>query len=243
MNIREQASAAEAKGDRAGAIRAGLVTAILEHRLQPGTKLGEDELGAIYGVSRTIVRAALQGLAHEGIVVIEKNRGAFIARPTTSQAREVFEARRLIEPAIAARAAERAVGETAPLLDRHLLLERAALEAGDDRAAIRLSGDFHMLVADVAAHSVYRAILGELIARSSLIILLYRSNRAHLCGTDHHRLIADAICAGDGAAAGRLMVHHLEEIEHGLDLDEPTPPSESLAEALFATHQASQSRP
>ncbi|WP_198148298.1 GntR family transcriptional regulator [Elstera litoralis] len=51
--------------DRAQAIHQGVVTAILEHRLLPGTKLGEDDLGQIYGVSRTIVRAALQSLARE----------------------------------------------------------------------------------------------------------------------------------------------------------------------------------
>ena len=48
--------------DRAQAIHQGVVAAILEHRLLPGTKLGEDDLGQIYGVSRTIVRAALQSL-------------------------------------------------------------------------------------------------------------------------------------------------------------------------------------
>ncbi|MBL8575148.1 MAG: GntR family transcriptional regulator [Hyphomicrobiaceae bacterium] len=223
--------------DRTTAIRNGIVAAILEHRVQPGTKLGEDELGSIYGASRTIVRAALQALAHEGIVVIEKNRGAFIARPGPAEAREVFEARTLIEPAIAARAASRAadpavIAEWAPRLRAHLDEERAALARGDDRAAIRLSGEYHMLIARMAAHSIYEAILGELIARSSLIILLYKSRRAHFCGTDHHAVLADAILAGDGPGAGRLMVEHLVEIEHGLDLGEPAALGASLSEAL-----------
>ena len=78
--------------DRVSRIREGVTAAILEHRLLPGTKLGEDEIGEIYGSSRTLVRTALQQLAHEGIVNIEKNRGAFVARPTPADAREVFEA-------------------------------------------------------------------------------------------------------------------------------------------------------
>jgi len=86
--------------DRVSRISEGVTAAILEHRLLPGTKLGEDEIGEIYGASRTLVRTALQQLAHEGIVNIEKNRGAFVARPTPGDAREVFEARRLIEPTI-----------------------------------------------------------------------------------------------------------------------------------------------
>jgi len=218
--------------DRATAIRDGVVAAILEHRLQPGIKLGEDELGTIYGASRTLVRLALQSLAHEGIVIIEKNRGAFVARPSVAQTREVFEARRLIEPAIAARAAERADKAAAKALDLHLLSERAAMARHDEQENIRLSGDFHRLVARIARHSIYEDMLNELIARSSLSILLYKSSRQHLCGVDHHREIADAIVAGDGARGGAMMVAHLHEIEHGLALEESPWPVADLRSIL-----------
>lgn len=218
--------------DRVLRIRNGIVSAILEHRLMPGTKLGEDEIGSIYGVSRTIVRSALQALAHEGIVVMEKNRGAFVARPTPAEAREVFEARRLIEPAVALRAAARCDDAWAERLDAHLAEERAALAGGDDRTAIRLSGAFHGLVADLAGHQIYAAVLSELITRSSLIILLYASRRTDRCGTDHHRAIAAAIRAGDGATAADLMVEHLAEIEAGLDLGEDQTSERRLADIL-----------
>jgi len=56
----------------------------------------------------------------------------------------------------------------------------------------------------------------ELITRSSLSILMYKSSREHLCGVDHHREIANAIVEGNGARVGDLTVHHLDEIEHGL---------------------------
>src|SRR5215472_7189838 len=79
--------------------------AIFAHRLPPGTKLPEDELAAIYAVSRTVIRSALQALAHDRLVRLEPNRGAFVAHPTRLEAREVFEARALIEPKVAALAA------------------------------------------------------------------------------------------------------------------------------------------
>src|SRR5689334_7553008 len=112
--------------DRVSRIREGVTAAILEHRLLPGTKLGEDEIGDIYGASRTLVRTALQQLAHEGIVNIEKNRGAFVARPTPADAREVFEARRLIEPTIVDHACEAASPDWLERLQQHLAEEREA---------------------------------------------------------------------------------------------------------------------
>jgi DNA-binding GntR family transcriptional regulator len=218
--VEGERTAAVAGSGRAQQIHDGILAAILEHRLQPGTKLGEDEIGTIYGVSRTIVRAALQSLSHEGIVVIEKNRGAFVASPTLAEAIEVFEARKLIEPSIARRAAERSTEEGVRSLNRHLAEERAALSRGDEPTAIRLSGEFHLEIAAMAGHRTFETFLRELVARSSLILILYRRQKARVCGTDHHIELSQAIAAGDGALAADLMMEHLIDIEAGLDLIE-----------------------
>src|SRR4051812_42442649 len=82
-------------------VYARLKEAILAHRLAPGTKLPEDELAAIYAVTRPIIRSALHTLAHDRLVRLEPNRGAFVAQPSKKEAREVFEARTLIEPRVA----------------------------------------------------------------------------------------------------------------------------------------------
>lgn len=220
--------------DRVSRIREGVTAAILEHRLLPGTKLGEDEIGDIYGASRTLVRTALQQLAHEGIVNIEKNRGAFVARPTPADAREVFEARRLIEPAIVDHAIDAASPAWINRLQRHLTEERQAELRGDARASVRLSGEFHRLVAEMSGHSIYLGFLKELIARSSLIILLYRRHDTPACGTDHHAGIVEAIGRRDGEAARTLMLSHLQEIEAELFLKELDAADRRLADVLGA---------
>lgn len=217
---------------RAQQIHDGILAAILEHRLHPGTKLGEDEIGSIFGVSRTIVRAALQSLSHAGIVVIEKNRGAFVASPTLAEAVEVFEARKLIEPTIARRAAERSTDDGIKSLNQHLSSERAALARGDEPTAIRLSGEFHLEIARMAEHRTFESFLRELVARSSLILLLYRRQKAQVCGTDHHIDLCRAIADGDGKLAASLMLEHLEDIESGLDLVEQTGSTPPLASIL-----------
>jgi DNA-binding GntR family transcriptional regulator len=225
------AAPAAAGPHRADVIRRALVTAILEHRLDPGTKLGEDEIGSLYGVSRTIVRGVLQSLAHEGLVVIEKNRGAFVAHPSVADAREVFEARRLIESATTALAAERRDPAAIARLRTHLAAEARAAADGDEPTAIRLSGEFHIELARIAGHRTYETFLAELVARSSLILLLYR-RRSPGCGPEDHMRLVDAVEAGRAAEAVDLMDHHLAEILEGLDLVDRTAPPRPLAAIL-----------
>src|ERR1700760_1463896 len=74
--------------------------AIIEQALPPGTKLPEDELGARFGMSRTLVRAALAQLQSEGLVDAPPRRTATTAKPTLEQAKEVFEVRRTLERAV-----------------------------------------------------------------------------------------------------------------------------------------------
>ena len=78
----------------ADTIHARIYDAIVEQRLPPGTKLGEETLCEIFGVSRTMIRRVLQRLASEHVVEARPHRGAFVARPSVEEAREVFEARR-----------------------------------------------------------------------------------------------------------------------------------------------------
>ena len=58
-----------------------LTRAIVEHRLQPGTKLAEQKLADHFGVSRTLVRQALFQLAQNRLITLEPARGAFVAAP------------------------------------------------------------------------------------------------------------------------------------------------------------------
>ena len=71
-----------------------LYKAIIDHRIAPGTPLQEDALAQAFGISRTLIRKALQRLAHERLVELVPNKGAFVAKPSAEEARHVFEARR-----------------------------------------------------------------------------------------------------------------------------------------------------
>ncbi|WP_420343326.1 GntR family transcriptional regulator [Paenirhodobacter sp.] len=216
----------------AESIATDLALAIHEHRLAPGAKLSEDEVGEIFGVSRTVVRAALQRLSHDRLVELRRNRGAYVAQPTVREAREVFEARALLEPRTARSAAERITEADVAILRHHIVEEHAAMAAGNLGRALYMSGQFHVEIARIANQATIEAFVTQLVARSSLIIALYWQRRAAMCESHAHHALLDALVQGDGARAEDLMKSHLLDLLSSLDLRNTTSAPQSLREAL-----------
>jgi DNA-binding GntR family transcriptional regulator len=195
-----------------------IAAAIFEQRLPPGVKLTEDTLGGIFGVSRTIIRNALLRLAHERIVEIRPNRSAVVASPSREEAQQVFAARRVIEAATVASACVRA-GRAEILSLRELAADEiAARGRGDRRAWVRLSGMFHLALAEAAGNAVLGDFLKDLVGRTSLIIALNEAPGNSACGLDEHRDILEAVAKGDAPRAAALMTRHLESCEERLNL-------------------------
>lgn len=213
-------------------VAASLSRAIHEHRLAPGTKLGEDELADIYNVSRTIVRTSLQSLAHGQLVEIKRNRGAFVAHPTPKEAREVFEARELLEPRMARMAAQRATAKDVKLLKAHIKDEHDALENDDNGRALYLSGQLHVNIARIAGQDTIAGFVETLIARSSLIVALYWKRESALCETHAHDSLVLAIERNDDDAADALMRSHLVDLHSALDLSSKPTAGASLRDIL-----------
>ena len=99
---------------------------------------------------------------------------------------------------------------------------RPARKAGDMRRAIRLSGDFHLHIADHAGHGTLGRILRELVSRTSLILMTYSAPHsqaredATACGCQEHRALLAALKLRDAREAARLMREHLERLESQL---------------------------
>lgn len=213
-------------------LEASISLAIHEHRLLPGTKLGEDELGDIYGVSRTVVRTALQALSHSQLVDLKRNRGAYVAQPTVQEAREVFEARALLEPRTAFSAAERMTDDAFALLESHIAEEHAALADGAFGKALRLSGQFHIEISRIADQTTIAGFIERLVARSSLIIAIYWKRQSALCEKHAHHALVDAFQRRHGQDAEDLMKSHLLDILSALDLRDVAEPHVKLRDAL-----------
>lgn len=211
--------------------------AIAERRLRPGTRLKEEELAEIFGVTRARIRQALAGLEREGLVTIVPNRGALVAAPTVEEAGDVLFARRAIEQRIVERlAGQIRAGDVAPDaiagLRAHVDRERAAAKAGVAADLIRLSGGFHQRLAELVGSAFLCSVLRDLISRSSLITAIYRDTAHDNCGPDEHDRIIDALSRGDVDAVRAAMGAHLDHIEADLDLDRHRQPEPDLRSAL-----------
>lgn len=192
--------------------------AVIDQQLPPGTKLSESALCEAFGVGRMRIRRSLLLLASREVVELHANRGAYVASPSATQAREVFEARLALEPTIARLAVERATPDGIAALVAHLEMEHAAHRTHQRRDAIRLSGQFHTLMAQLAGNAVMLRMTKELVTRSSLIIGMYGAPGVTNCRDDDHAAIVDAFRSGDGARAETTMRAHLAHIETHLDL-------------------------
>jgi DNA-binding GntR family transcriptional regulator len=206
--------------------------AIIDQRLPPGTKLSEAALCEAFGLGRMRIRQSLLLLASREVVELLPNRGAFVASPSADQAREVFEARLMIEPNVARLAAARATDADLTMLERHLKLEHEAHHGNKRRDAIRLSGQFHVLLAELAANTVTLRMVKELVTRTSLIIGIFGSPGVSNCRDEDHDEIFAAFSARDSEAAARLMSEHLQRIQEHLELNGPAEGSGDLV-AIF----------
>lgn len=197
--------------------------AVMDQRLPAGVKLSESALCEAFGTGRMRIRRSLLLLASRGVVELHPNRGAYVASPTPAQAREVFEARLALEPNLVVMAAERASDADLALLSRLIEAEGTAHAAGHRHDAIRLSGQFHTQLAELAGNSVMARMVRELIAQTSLIIGLFGAPGVTNCRDDDHTAIAAALQARDGARAADLIRAHLQQIQSQLQLDRSTP--------------------
>lgn len=213
------------------AIVRDVLQAIAENRLKAGTKLGEQALSDIYQCNRANVRRALLTLSAKKVVDLRPNRGAFVATPTPGEARNVFQARRAIERTTVRNAVREAGEEDIARLRDHAEREGEARRRGNRPEAIRMSGEFHLILGEIGGNDVLASFLRELVLRSSLIIGLYTPHGAPLCEDHDHVGIVDAIERRDETLAENRVDQHLRDLETNIRFDEE-PESQDLRAIL-----------
>lgn len=204
-------------------IVAALTRAIVEHRLQPGAKLTEQTLAGHFDVSRTLVRQALFQLSQRRLVTLEPARGAFVASPSTEEARQVFAVRRMLEVELTRAFVAAATPAHIDALRDHVAREQAAVQRQDVEGRTELLGDFHVLMAELLGNHVLADVLQDLLARCAIATLMYQSSHAAHDSSAEHAALVECFAAGNVTRAVKLMREHLDHVEAGLKLDQPVP--------------------
>ncbi len=205
------------RGSRPDAVYAVLRRAILEQALGPGSKLPEDTIGEQLGVSRTVVRRALEKLRAEELVDIAPNKGASVARPSLEQARDVFAVRIDLEQLVTDRICGRLDQAQIAVLEKSIAQEEHSFTSGNPDY-IRHAADFHVQLAEFCGSPLLHQYIAALAARSALILGLYGRPDWPSCSMREHRDFLAAVVAGDGARARTLMRAHLEHVlNHALE--------------------------
>ena len=221
-----------APGSSASAISDRIMEAVMAQKLAPGTRLGEQQLAALFDCSRTVVREALMQLSVRGIVTVSARRGWYVVEPSQDEAREAFEARRVIELGLI-RGMKKPLDKPAlQSLKAHLRREKAAVRGTDVAARSFLLGDFHVCLAECLGNSLLADTLRDFTARTTLIAMLYQSSHDAAQSCDDHVRIVAALESGDAAAAEALMAEHIGTVQAHLRLPALADPLARLRGAL-----------
>jgi GntR family transcriptional repressor for pyruvate dehydrogenase complex len=201
---------------------------IADGRLTSGDRLPpERELAERFRVSRTSVREALRSLQSRGLIEIRAGEGAFVQDvsvealieplalvilPHREAVGELFEARLLIEPAIAALAARRASREEIGEMER--ILDEQAREVASGRTGMAQDSSLHAAIAAAAHNRAIVRIVNALVdllgqSREESLLTRGRPKRSH----QDHRRILGAIRRRDEDGARRAMLEHLTAVE------------------------------
>ena len=232
----ENGAAPADKNSSIESIANDIATAIVEKRLPPGTWLREEALGRVYSVSRTKVRAALLMLSKDKLIEMIPDKGAFVCQPTVEEAREVFAVRRILEREVVRLFIANARPRDYQTLEQHIKFERAALRQSTmGTVREKLLGDFHVALAEATGNHTLAEMVRELVARSSLIAMLYHSSNDPHCSSDEHSDFLRICRKGDVEGAVVCMTEHLERIEASLELGTDKPDRQlDLVKALLA---------
>ena len=198
--------------------------------LAPGDRLPpERKLAETFGVSRGSLRQALQALAERRILESRQGDGTYLLttldaactgdalvdaiREHSGFLHDIIEFRGLMEPQIAALAAQRVTPEAIDRLKILVCDQQRALMAG--RAGDSFDAQFHQQLTAIAGNQVVGQVMATIasIVNESRSVWLQSSERRQASVASHFRII-DALENRDADAACMAMKNHIAEIEN-----------------------------
>jgi DNA-binding GntR family transcriptional regulator len=187
--------------------------AILEQRLHAASRFTEESLAQMFSVRRCDIRGVLTRLSHQQIIVLRTHHRPRVATLDTDQTRQTLHARRLTEITLVRLACQQPHPQDLKRLRALIDCERECTERGP---AIRLSGEFHLRLAEMAGNAPLAHFLDSLVPVTSLAIAQFEAQAEDYCVWQVHQDILQAVERGDSVMAQTLLNRHLNHLEETL---------------------------
>lgn len=192
---------------------------IVRGHFRPGHRLSESMLAEAFGVSRGPVREALSQLQQEGLVVLERHKGATVTRMSGEDVDELYELRVDLEKLAVKRAARLISVEEMAGMGSVVVAYGEAVEDGEVQKAVDLDMEFHDSIFRAARHnrlySCWSNLLRSQIHAFVLSCSLVDPSYMIPCVPEHAE-IRDSLKAGDRDRAVDLIEHHLSSAHERL---------------------------
>jgi DNA-binding GntR family transcriptional regulator len=187
---------------------------IMDLEVDPTQPIDEKALVRETGGSLTLVRQALDQLAVDGIVVKRRGRWHVTRAATTSVMREIFEVRRTLEGMCARLAAERITAEEIARMEQiHRDFERV-IKDGDNKALLAVDHKFHQELYEASGNRFLARALEEMYTLIYRLFYFALDRMGSVRGNvQEHRDILEAVKAGDGRTAERLIQQHILQFQ------------------------------
>jgi DNA-binding GntR family transcriptional regulator len=185
-----------------------VLDAIFEQRIHSASRFTEESLAQMFGARRSDMRDVLTRLSHQQIIILRVNHRPRVAELDVEQTRQTLHARRLAEIMLVRLACQRPCAQGLKHLRTLVENERQCAERG---RAIRLSGEFHLQLAQMAGNAPLAHFLESLVPLTSLAIAQFDLQQKDYCV--EHMEILDALERGDAATAQVALNRHLDYLE------------------------------
>ncbi len=207
--------------------------AIFNTELLPGTQLIETSLAEAFGVSRTPIRAVLQRLKYDSLIVMIPNRGAFVYCPDPKEAEQIFFVRQILEPEAAALAAIHATTQQLKFIKNCLDQELELYKQNEPKKALPIIEQFRMKIIEASGNPYLFDSLRKIISLTHIILTFYDVSDDHCFDVyNEHVLLYEAIKAKNSMEAKRLAYHHIPMITKDIDFSKKFTSSLSINQII-----------
>lgn len=186
---------------------------IVTKSLYPGNRIIEEDLARETGVSRTPIRSALVRLAYEGLVVQRPNKGSFVAKPSFTDLRQVYEIRAVLEVGAFRAAIQRRSDESVLLMEQNMEKQRHLGSIFNMSDYVGLNREFHWIITMEAQNAYYEKYLNELYNKVGTYLLFWDSSTTNTLSLETHELIYEAFRSRDEKKGVKALLEDIQLAE------------------------------